>query len=113
MTDDILDLERALWLEGPDRFRALMAEGCVMVFPPPAGILRAAAILDGIAGPRWVRVAMDDVVRADVENAAVLAYRAEANRAEGAPYRALCSSTWIRAAGGWRILAHQQTPVAP
>jgi hypothetical protein len=113
MTDDLAALERSLWLEGPDRFRSLMAEPCLMIFPEPVGILRDGAILRGLEGaPRWAELAMTDLTLAEAGDAvAALAYRAEARRAEGPAYRALCASTWLRGAAGWRILSHQQTPI--
>jgi hypothetical protein len=113
MTDDLAALERSLWLEGADRFRALMAESCLMIFPEPIGILRGGAILRGLEGaPRWVDLTMGDLTLAEAGDAvAALAYRAEARRAKDPPYRALCASTWIRGAAGWRILSHQQTPI--
>lgn len=113
MTEEIVELERALWLEGAERFRACMAEGCVMVFPEPVGILRGDDILAGLEGvPRWSDLALAGLVATTAGDTAILAYRAEARRGDGPPYRALCSSTWIRRAGAWRILAHQQTPLA-
>ena len=42
--------------------------------------------------------------------AAVLAYRAEAARPGGEAWRALCSSTYVRLAGAWWLVQHQQTP---
>ena len=113
--DDVWTIERALWLEGPERFRASMAEDCVMVFPDPVGILRNDAFLAGLEGaPRWTALALDEETELrPAPDCTILAYRAEARRAEGPAYRARCTSTYLRIAGAWRIAQHQHTPLPP
>lgn len=114
MTDaDFWEVERSLWLGGAAAFRAWVATDCVMVFPEPAGIVTGRAILDGVrAGPRWDRVDFAaTLVRRPGTEAAVLAYRAEAVRPDRAPHRALCSSSYVRQAGAWWLVQHQQTPL--
>ena len=113
MTDaEFWEAERGLWLGGVEAFRRWLAAECVMVFPEPAGILHGTAILDGVAAaPRWERADFADrLLRRCGDAAAVLAYRVDAARADGAPYRALCSSTYAAEAGAWWLLQHQQTP---
>lgn len=113
MTDaEFWEVERKLWLGGPEAFRAWVAADCLMVFPEPAGILTGPAILDGLAAaPRWQRVGfLSQTLRRGGDAVAVLAYRAEAARPEGEPYRALCSSTYVQEAGAWWLVQHQQTP---
>jgi hypothetical protein len=113
MTDaEFWEVERALWLGGPSAFRRWVSADCVMVFPEPVGILSGAAILESIGGaPRWGEVAFrETVLRRTGTDAAVLAYRAEAQRAEGTPYRALCSSSYVMDAGEWWLVQHQHTP---
>jgi hypothetical protein len=114
MTDaEFWQVERSLWLEGAGTFRAWVAPDCVMVFPEPAGILTGEAILDGLAGaPRWQRLEISGAVLRRIGSAAVvLAYRAEAQRAGGEAYRALCSSSYVHDAGDWWLVQHQQTPL--
>lgn len=109
--EEIWEMERGFWLEGPDFHAAHMAAGAVMVFPAPAGILAGPAILAGLReGPRWREVAFSERTEAALGGAAVLAYRATGAREGAGPYRALCSSTYVRAEGAWRLLCHQQTP---
>ncbi len=108
---ELWHLEESFWLGGAETFRSKMADGAIMVFPYPAGILQGDTITDGVAaGPRWRSVLMKDRaanIRGDV---AVLAYKAEAER-EGEPIRQmLCASTYLREEGGWRLMSHQQTP---
>lgn len=104
-------LEESFWLGGAETFRSTMADGAIMVFPYPAGILQGAKITEGVASaPRWRSVLMDDRVTNIKGNVAVLAYKAEAER-EGEPIRKmLCASTYVREGDGWRLLSHQQTP---
>jgi hypothetical protein len=113
MTDaEFWDAERQLWTGGPEAFRRWMAAECLMVFPTPTGILTGPAAVEAAGrGQRWAEVAFADgrLCRAGGE-AAVLAYRAEAARPGGEPWRALCSSTWVRLAGAWWLVQHQQTP---
>ena len=53
---------------------------------------------------------MDQRHVTESDDVTILAYRATAMR-EGITYRAFCSSTWIRRDDGWRLIAHQQTPL--
>lgn len=111
MPGDLWTRERGFWLEGADFHRAHLAAGAVMVFPPPVGILEGGQILDGLEGaPRWEAVEFSRQATASLGDAVVLAYLALARRAGAEPYRALCSSTYLRGNGGWTLLAHQQTP---
>ena len=114
MTDaDFWEVERSLWLGSAAAFRAWVAADCVMVLPEPAGIVTGRAIIDGVkAGPRWGRIDFAaPLVRRPGTEAAVLAYRAEAERPDGVPYRALCSSSYLQQAGAWWLVQHQQTPL--
>lgn len=109
--DELWRLEEKLWLSGSEVFRSVMDSDAVMVFPVPAGIMRAEAALEGLEGsPRWRTVVFRDQTATVRDELAVLAYRASAER-EGAPiYEALCASTWLRDGSGWRLMSHQQTP---
>jgi hypothetical protein len=57
-----------------------------------------------------VELASQTVLRVG-EEGVFLAYRAEAARDGSGTYRALCGSTWCRTQEGWRLVAHQQTPL--
>ena len=104
MTDaEFWEVERELWLGGPEAFRAWVAAECLMVFPEPAGILTGPATSRGWrprrAGAGRLRAPL---VRRTGYEAAVLAYRAEATR-PAAPRRALCARAMCGrpATGGW------------
>lgn len=110
--DDIWSIERRLWLEGAEAYDECMAPDCVMAFAG-IGVLRGPAILESLReAPRWQDVVVSEQVEArPTDEAAVIAYVAEASRGEGKPYRALCTSTYVLADQRWTIAQHQQTPI--
>jgi hypothetical protein len=112
MTDaEFWETERQLWLGSGDTFKRWVPPECLMVFPAPVGILTGRTVIENIApGPRWDQVAfVGGALRRSGSEAAVLAYRAEAVRPNGEGYAALCSSTYVRQAGTWWLVQHQQT----
>jgi len=112
MTPSFWDAETRFWLEGTERYATQLASGAVMVFPAPAGILTGDAIVESLQdAPRWDAVTFDDKSESRAGDTMVLTYRATGRRGDERPYVALCSSTYARQAGGWKLLAHQQTPV--
>lgn len=110
--DALWRLEEGAWLGGAETLHSTMADGAILVFPFPAGILQGDGIARGVAArPRWRSVLMADRTANIRGNVAVLAYRAEAEQ-EGAPIeKMLCASTYVREEGSWRLMSHQQTPV--
>ncbi|GGH52498.1 DUF4440 domain-containing protein [Frigidibacter albus] len=111
MTAPIWTLEAALWTGGLPEYRKSMDPSCMMVLPGP-GILQGEAILASLeAAPRWREVDMAGRHLAETDGLCVLGYVATANREGAAPYRAACSSAWVRRESGWKIVQHQQTPL--
>lgn len=110
---EVWKLERSLWLDGVDAYRAHLADPCVMVFGP-TGISGREDILRSIEqAPRWREVTFtrDTLITPGDTVAIVIAYRAEALRDGADAYRALCSSTWLVLDGELKLAQHQQTPV--
>ncbi|MDO5606793.1 MAG: DUF4440 domain-containing protein [Paracoccus sp. (in: a-proteobacteria)] len=108
MADGLWKLEEGWWLHGAAEAARHMAPNCIMVFPE--GILQGDEILAGLASaPRWEGVVMTGRRSAESGEVWVLAYRAEARRGDAPVRRVLCSSSWQRLQGGWRMIAHQQT----
>tara|TARA_R110002020_G_scaffold22372_36_gene75481 strand:+ start:128 stop:451 length:324 start_codon:yes stop_codon:yes gene_type:complete len=104
-------MEEGFWKNGPEYYMARMANGAVMVYPEPTGILTGDAILEELESrPRWTSVLIDDRVLARDEDTVVLAYRARALVDGGSPYFATCASTYVGHGPVWRLLAHNQTP---
>ena len=112
--DELWSIEEQLWTGGQDQYERTLDPKCVMAFPPPAGILAGARIVESLKGaPRWSSVTMSERHLArPTPDVSVLAYRARGERSgASAAYDAYCTSTYRREAGGWRLLQHQQTPL--
>jgi hypothetical protein len=85
-----------------------------MVFPEPAGIFDVEAIMDSVEDPPpWISVRLDQVNVVRLRDAAVVvAYRAEARRESGDPYRTYAASVYVRQDDdAWQLAYHQQTPI--
>lgn len=119
MTDavatELEGLERRGWeaLSGPDGarfYRELMADEALMVFPRM--VLDKEETVQAIAGQSpWASFELSDVrVTMATADSAIVTYRATAQRAGEAPYRALMSTAYARRKGDWRLILHQQTP---
>ena len=82
-----------------------------MLLPVPAGMMSRAESLQALAqAPRWDDAEFSGMLTlAPAERAAVLVYAVDATRRGQPPYRAWCSSTYLRTPAGWRLLLHQQT----
>lgn len=104
-------IEQSLWLDGVSAYGEVMAEQCVMAFGP-MGIMRNNEIVESLqAAPRWHEVFMTEKATITQDGVAVLAYRATASQRGVDAYEALCTSTYIRVEGIWRLMQHQQTPL--
>ena len=110
--ETLWDAERRFWLDGPEFYEKSMLVQARMVFPPPVGFLAGEEIVAGLRqGPRWQSIDMEDTSETVSGDTVVLAYRATGTRPDTEPYAALCSSTYVKGSGGWKLLFHQQTPV--
>ena len=115
MTDeDLWRMEAGFWTGDADFYQQHLAGGAMMVFPPPAGVLDRARIIETVrAAPRWREIDMQDrQIAKPKPDTVVLAYRASARReGDEHPYRAVCGSVYTRFTEGWRLVLHQQSPV--
>ena len=115
LEEELLAIEEKFWT-APERvafFSEHLAGDAVMVFPPPRGIWDEQTVIDSLdETPAWdaVRIEHATLVRLR-DAAAVLAYRAEAERA-GSPYSCYAASVYVRQDDDcWRLAFHQQTPI--
>jgi uncharacterized protein (TIGR02246 family) len=112
---EVEDLERRGWeaLSGSDgsRFYAeLMADDGLMVFPGVVFDKQATIQAIADAAP-WATFEMSEVQVLEASpEAAIVTYRAMAQRHGQAPYRALMSTAYVRRKGSWQLILHQQTP---
>jgi uncharacterized protein (TIGR02246 family) len=112
--NEIEELERRGWaaLSGPDGaafYQDAMAEEGLMVFP---GMVmdKATAIATIREVQPWSIFELSDVRITGDDNAALVTYRAKAQRAGEPEYEAVMSSVYVRRDGRWRLLLHQQSP---
>ena len=105
----IWHLERRFWLEGAPFYQTHLHADALMIFPV-IGILDRDAVIANLQGARrWEAVEMSERGIIHAGETVILTYAAEARRDGDAPYRAFCSSAYVRAFEGWLMLAHQQT----
>ena len=117
MTDiaqEIEELERRGWeaLSGPGGaafYENAMADDGLMVFP---GMVmdKSTAVATIREVQPWASFELDDIQVAADDNAALVTYRARAQRFGEAEYEAVMSSVYVRRRGRWRLLLHQQSP---
>jgi hypothetical protein len=111
--DEIWSLEEGFWTAGPEHYETAMHPDCVMAFQAPVGIISGSRIVEALEGmPRWQAVSMKERQAAwPSAETVVIAYEASGERGRSSPYRAYCTSTYVRTADGWRLIQHQQTPL--
>ena len=108
MSERLWQLERAFWTGAAAEAIRHLHPAAVMILAP-TGLIRGKALAATLtSAPRWDSVTMNGEA-VETDGITVLAYDALARRG-GDSYQALCSSAWVRVAGGWRLLSHQQTP---
>lgn len=112
MEDDrIWDFEKSLWTGGPERYRELVDDECLMVLPAPPFIMSGAQAIEAVSDtPRWQEVEFSNSqIARPQEGLIVIAYDARASRGDET-YHAYCTSTLRRLSHEeWRVVQHQQT----
>jgi hypothetical protein len=115
---DLIELEEQSWNAlstgggaAKEFYDSLLADDAVMVFPGGMLIEGKENILGSIDSQpwQWFRLDRQRLVWLS-KNAAILLYRATAQREGIAPYAALVSSSYALRAGKWKLVVHQQTP---
>lgn len=113
--DAVSEVERGFWehADDPEYYATHMHERGLMVLPG-VGVLDRAATMAAVANATpWDRFELsDERIAVFDDSTVVLAYAADASRGP-TRYRALIASVYIAdSAGGWKLVLHQQTPVA-
>ena len=112
LQETLWDMEQKFWVEGADFHARHMTDDCVVLMPPPAGVLSRDSAVELVREtPRWtgVRFGGRRVLQLH-DRIFLLAYNASAHRRkELSTYRALASSIYINRDGDWRLAFHQQT----
>ena len=114
MREELLSIERELWSGGAEAYHAHVDDRCLVAFTGMAGVMTREEVAGTVTdGPRWRDVEIDvEGLLEPTADTAVLTYRASARRGESESYRALVSSGYARRDGAWKLVFHQQTPVA-
>lgn len=113
----VWELEESLWLGSAAHYRELIDGECLMVLPEPPYVIAGQQAIDTVSDtPRWSRVTLSkQQIKRPQEGMIVIAYKAEAFRADDKGYEAFCTSSYRRLAHEeWRVVQHQQTvlPIA-
>jgi hypothetical protein len=112
--EELLSIERQLWSGGAGAYHEHLDDHCLVAFTEMAGVMtreQVAGTVEG--GPRWRDVEIDvEGVLEPTSDTAFLTYRARARRGESESYRAVVSSGYVRRDGAWKLMLHQQTPLA-
>lgn len=112
LEESLWSMEQQFWLEGAEFHAQHLTDDCVLLLPPPAGVLaKEAAVALIRESPRWagVRFGGRRVLRIH-DRVLLLAYSASAHRRkELTVYRALVSSLYVNRDGAWSLAFHQQT----
>ena len=114
--DPLAGIERKLWSNDPEFYRATYLPDAILVFDQIGRISRDEAVQaiyeENASGRHWAEVKFDDLsLSRPVGGVALLSYKATARwNHEQVPSSAFCSTLYVRKEGGWRIALHQQTP---
>jgi hypothetical protein len=116
--DTLLGIERSLWTNDADVYRANLVDGALLVFAETGVLTRDAAVeaikRENAEGRHWAAVQFDDVWSVGLPTGTVLlTYRVTARWAHSpVDTVALASSVYVEDDGRWKVAFHQQTPLA-
>lgn len=115
---DLFQSERSLWANDPEFYRHALHDDALLVFQETGVITRdhaVAAIREENRENRyWAEVTFSDQrVLSPTADTRVLIYQAAARwNDERDPVTVLCGSVYTLQSGEWKLVFHQQTPVA-
>jgi hypothetical protein len=114
--EEIFAIEEGFWLEGERHFLDHLDEQCLLAFPQTGqmhGVYERERIAATASTPgRWrdLRISNRHFL-APAEGVVQISYRADVQRFDGQPYSALIGSTYVRRPDGWKLAAHQHSPL--
>lgn len=111
--DQILDLERKFWTEGPGFYNANVDDACMVAFDPDMAKTMSNADVSATVeeNGRWQEVEMDlKATHEPTPDIIFLTYEASAHR-DGENYHALVSSAYAQRGDAWKLTFHAQTPL--
>jgi len=114
LQDELLRVERGFWTGGADYYRQNLDDQCVTVFTEMAGTFKKEDIARMISdAARWRDLDLD--IKGCLQPApgfAILTYAVKATRMNNGSYVAAVTSAYVKRNGAWKMVLHQQTPLA-
>jgi hypothetical protein len=112
---ELLALERQFWTGGSKFYQENVDESCLIVFNRDmAGVMSnkdiAATVKNGNRR-KDLEIKLKGLVTPS-EDTTILSYEARATRESGGRYAALVSTGYAKRDGRWKMVFHQQTPLA-
>jgi hypothetical protein len=113
LQDDLLAIDKGFWLEDEEFFLNHVDEKCALVFAQMQGVYPKADVAASAHDPkRWQDLKISSpFLLQPTEGVAFLSYTASVRRADGKPYKALIGSLYLRRDDGWKLAAHQHSPL--
>ena len=115
---ELYEIERSLWTNDPEVYRDSLRQDALLMFQETGMITRDAAIAaireESRENRHWAEVRfVDERVLSPTNDTRVLIYKAAARwNYESNPISVLCSSIYALDSSEWRLVFHQQTPLA-
>jgi len=111
---ELLEMEHRFWQSSTDPavYREHMADDGVMVFPYGVGVMDKDMVVYAIGANAEEWAAYDLLEPRAMplgDDAALIVYKAVAERPDDEPFKAWVSSTYVRRDGRWMLACHQQT----
>lgn len=114
LESELVAIEKELWTGGRESYRRHVDNECLLAFAEMAGVSSRDEVAEMVeSGERWgePEIDVEDLLR-PTGDVALLTYRAAATRGDDEHYRAVVTSGYVERAGGWKLMFHQQTPLA-
>ncbi len=108
--EELFEIEKKFWTEGPQAYLDHAAERCLVVFAQMVATMERTAIAQSAEAGRWrdVKMTPKESLQASPEMR-LIAYECEATRKDGKALHVHASSGYVKQAGGWKLVFHQQT----
>jgi len=119
LKESLVAIERKLWKNDATLYRDNLHDDALLLFPETGPISRDSAVdairQENTQGRHWAEVEFSDLCLVELsDNVAVLIYRSKSRWANETQFvHALCSSTYLRRDGVWKLALHQQAAVEP
>jgi hypothetical protein len=115
---ELYEIERSLWTNDPKVYHDSLRHDALLLFQETGVITRDTAVAaireENREDRRWAEVSFSDQrTLSPTQDTYVLIYKATARwNYEQSPITVLCSSIYALHSGDWKLVFHQQTPLA-